>query len=64
MNNKNPEFDRKSKRRHSLEYKSKNKDNLDIDKKIEHINKKHFKKRIKEIEEDEMWEEWKDEYNI
>lgn len=63
-NDKKIDSDRKSKRRHSLEYRSKDKDGLDFDKKIENIHKKQFKKRLKEIEDEEIWEEWKDEYNI
>jgi hypothetical protein len=63
-NDKKIDSDRKSKRRHSLEYRSKDKDSLDFDKKIENIHKKQFKKKLKEIEDEEIWEEWKDEYNI
>jgi len=54
-------FDRKNFRKENIEHKKKNKKSVfdqKEDKKISKIQSKNIKKKIQEIREEELWEDW------
>lgn len=57
-------FDRERKkiRKQPPGNKNKNKSDISDEEKIVSQSKKAFKLRVREIEEDEIWEEWKRDY--
>jgi hypothetical protein len=56
------EIDRKSFRRETLENKNLDKKEKNEDSLRNHAIKKELKNRMRDLEEEELWEEWKEYY--